>query len=288
MRPSAKEIVAIDPGVPALSTTTAISLPIGDPRSRALRFCGARAVVAVGSAQPLFRRPGAVRFRAVPLSVSRHPRGSRRGAMPSAGDRRLPLQSLRRARPPACVFAAMADADPELPRHLGDDRGRRQPRPVGHSVAGLGDPSRNRRRGAGAGPGGAVADDGLRARAGQLRSRHLPADRRRLRPRPRAAAVALWLLCPLSPRRVAQILPAGAAGADGSRAPARSRRRRCHRRAGRARPCRLRSRGFGQGAGKHPRAFLFFRFVFRAESAFRLCRSGRRPRLAPYRSRSCC
>ncbi len=82
-----------------------------------LLFAALAALWRWGPHSTLFRCAKAVGLRAVSLSVSRHPCGSRRRPMPALRDRRLPLEPVRRARPPACLFAAVARDHPRFSRY---------------------------------------------------------------------------------------------------------------------------------------------------------------------------
>ncbi len=258
-----------------------MGLPIGGSGDRAVPLCGAGGIVALGAASALFRRAARARHRPVPVSVSRYPCGARRRRMPAAGCRCLPLQPVRRARPAACLFAALARGDAGLSRHRRDDVGRLEPRAAVHPVAAGGDAADGARRNCHPRPGRAVADDGLCDRARQQRHHRFPTGSVRLHARPRAPPLAARLLRALSDSRPAQILSAGAAYSDRARERAGrgGGRGSIGRNAGalrRQRPCRAR-----QGAGEHSRALLFRQLVLRPEPPLRARGGGRRGAASP-------
>ncbi len=254
----------------------AIGVPFGDPNRGTAVFFQAGGALALGSARPVFRRAEPVRFRAVPLSVSRRPFRTCRRAVSAPRDRCLPREPVRCARPGVHLFAAVARPHPELSRHQFDRRGRRRPRPDVCFVAGRRPAPGDARRNADPGAHGIVADEHLRARTRQLRPGHFPARGRRLRARSGKAAVAVRRLCALSIRRPAQILPAGAVAAAPARAATRRVDRGGSRRLDRARARRLRPCGIGKSAGEHSGALVFRRIRSRRAT----CRSAL-PRRSP-------
>src|SRR5215471_7687877 len=96
--------------------------------------------------------------------------------MPEAGGGRLPVQSVRRNQPPACVLAALARGHAESLGYKSNALGRLGSRSLVHSIIDERAAAAHVTRDLDIWPGRAFADDGLCARARQQRSRRIRSD----------------------------------------------------------------------------------------------------------------